>query len=483
MGVVVRGTFFLMLAQFVTSLSGYGVHIALARLMGPSIYGDFGLILSFFLIAKTIFATGVNRSVSKYVSEGKWNDVGILKSGLHLQFILTAICIALYYLFSGLLSGYFNDPSLTNNMFYSSFILIPLSAYVVITKGYLGGKRRFRTQALLEAFHSIMKLIIALLLVYFGYGILGALTGYALGPLLATIVAIYYIFRIRRNKSPLALNTKKLFLFSVPISLFYVFNTVNLEIPLFLLKHYWVDDALIGYYTSATTLARVSFTLASALVFTMIPSISSAFEAKNMPLVRKYIKKSFRYMFLVLAPFVILTITNSKSIIELLYSNVFQPASSVLPYLVLAFFIFSVVMVFASFFIAVGKPGTAMKISIVSLIFTVLISYTIIPMQGMIGAGISLLIGSIISLLISIVVIYRFFGRIIQQKSLRNILFSCVIIGIMSHYFSLNNVILGMALYLILYFGILFLIKEISSEDKKTLLSIFNKNANVVSKK
>ncbi|MBT4539218.1 oligosaccharide flippase family protein, partial [Candidatus Woesearchaeota archaeon] len=291
--IVAKGTIYLMIAQFFTSVFGYLIHIGLARFMGPASYGTFGVILSIFLITKTIFLTGTNRAISKYVAEKKYSAYSVLKTGAKLQFLLVGVALLFYIFFSESLAEFFNDPSLATPLLISSFILLPLALYILLSKGLLNGLRIFPVQAYLESSHSFVKLCVSFLLVYLGYGVFGALIGYIIGPLVAFVLGLYYIQKKKLiKKDSTNFSYKKLIHFALPITLFYMMATSTMEIGVLMLKFFHGSNVLVGYYTSATTLGKMSFSLFSALPFTMLPSISYAASNNNLQLIQRYIQKS-----------------------------------------------------------------------------------------------------------------------------------------------------------------------------------------------
>jgi len=65
---VTHGTIYLMLAQVAFVASGYAIHIGLARLLGPSDYGIYAVVISLMTMVNLILTTGIPQAVSKYVA-------------------------------------------------------------------------------------------------------------------------------------------------------------------------------------------------------------------------------------------------------------------------------------------------------------------------------------------------------------------------------------------------------------------------------
>ncbi|MEA1999447.1 MAG: oligosaccharide flippase family protein [Euryarchaeota archaeon] len=60
---VLRGTIYLMAAQAAFVASGYAIHIGLARLLGPSEYGIYAVVISLMTMVNLILTTGIPQAV------------------------------------------------------------------------------------------------------------------------------------------------------------------------------------------------------------------------------------------------------------------------------------------------------------------------------------------------------------------------------------------------------------------------------------
>jgi O-antigen/teichoic acid export membrane protein len=60
---VTQGTIYLMFAQAAFVASGYAIHIGLARLLGPSDYGIYAVVISLMTMVNLIHTTGISQAV------------------------------------------------------------------------------------------------------------------------------------------------------------------------------------------------------------------------------------------------------------------------------------------------------------------------------------------------------------------------------------------------------------------------------------
>jgi len=65
-------------------ISGYVIYFGLARLLGPALYGIYGIVLFLISIVNVIVASRVSQAISKYVSAGENVEI-IKRTALKLQ--------------------------------------------------------------------------------------------------------------------------------------------------------------------------------------------------------------------------------------------------------------------------------------------------------------------------------------------------------------------------------------------------------------
>jgi len=120
-----RDTVWLMGAQAVLMISGFGVNLMVGKIQGAEALGIFSQALAFYTILSTFFALGLNNTITKKISEGQ-------RTAEENQRILTSNLIVTA-LFSGVMSGLisllaFTVPSLFSSPELAHVVWIPLLA-------------------------------------------------------------------------------------------------------------------------------------------------------------------------------------------------------------------------------------------------------------------------------------------------------------------------------------------------------------------
>lgn len=467
--IVARGTIYLMATQFLILLSGYLLHISLAHLVSAELYGNIGIILSIIMIAKTLFLTGTTKAISKYVSEQREPFYAVLRSGLNLQLLSIFTCTILLALSAGFFAKILHDPSLTWPIRLSSVVVLSTGIYVVYGDGYLNGMRRFKKQALVEAAHSVFRFLLAVALVYFGFSLYGVVFAYSAAPLLALLLVRKDIFW---EKSGATFSMMKLLKFSLPITVYYGALILAMDAGLFLIKNQLDNVALPGYYTAAGTLAKIAFSLLSALPLTLLPSVSKAVAENDLLLVKKYVAASLRYSLMLLIPLSVLVYGYAEQVLSLFYPHEFVAAGNALRILIIGYGFFALFFLLSSILSGAGHQLFAMAVALVSLSSAWIAGFILIPHYGLDGAALATLSAGLIGFTVCLIRTFSLFGfseKFVLGKSVFRIILAATPLFILIRLLPAEGIgfLIYSGLLSVLYLLLLWLMQEFNVEDQK----------------
>lgn len=467
--IVARGTIYLMATQFVILLSGYLLHISLAHLVSAAVYGNIGIILSIIMITKTLFLTGTTKAISKYVSEQKESFPAVLRSGFRLQLLSIFLCMMLYFIFAGFLAEKLHDHSLAWPIRLSSLVVLSVGIYVVYSDGYLNGRRLFNEQALAEAIHSVARFLLAIVLVYFGFSLYGVVFAYIVAPLSA-LLFVWKSIGLERSEETFPLMT--LLKFSLPIMIYYGALMLAMDAGLFLIKSRLDDVTLPGYYTAAGILAKIAFSLLSALPLTLLPSVSKAVAENNLSLVKKYVSASLRYSLMLLVPLSVLIYGYAEQVLTLFYPNEFAVAGNALRLLIIGYGFFALFFLLSSVLSGAGHHVFAMMAALASLSTAFISGLILIPRYGLEGAAIAALFAGLIGFiacLIRTVSILDVSGKFFPWRSFIHIILAAIPLFTLIRLLPVEGMgfLIYSVLLSILYLLLLWLMQEFNVEDRK----------------
>jgi len=143
----IRGTIYLMVSQVVFLLCGYGVHIFLAREFGPTLYGNFGVIISIIVWFELAVIRGIPTAVQNFIAKDQKNAFAIKNFFFYVQLLIASILFIILLVSSPLIANLLNDRSLTDFIRIAAFDLIIYALYALYVS-VQNGLSEFKKQAI-----------------------------------------------------------------------------------------------------------------------------------------------------------------------------------------------------------------------------------------------------------------------------------------------------------------------------------------------
>ncbi|MFP9190350.1 flippase [Natrialbaceae archaeon A-CW1-1] len=280
----------------------------LYRLLGPSGFGDYAFVLSVFAIYMIFVSSGITDGVRKYLAEDRKTDNW---SGYVVGFYLR-----LAILFAGvgalllLVAVYFELVSLAFGPEYQLYFVV--LAVLVITAQFRDYARKTLMGFGLERYSEPLKVldtvgfvVVAIPLVYVGFGVVGALAGHLIGSLLVGAIGLVLIHRREslaciRSKPPARFPRREML----------TFNSMSIVLVFLLMSLYHIDIVMlqqfrpssdVGNYRAALTLAEFLWFVPLALQTVYVHSTSELWSQNRHDKISSLASRTTRYTFLLTA--------------------------------------------------------------------------------------------------------------------------------------------------------------------------------------
>ncbi|MCD6149967.1 oligosaccharide flippase family protein [bacterium] len=512
---IVKSVFWLTIAEIIFNISGYIVHSGVGRILGPADYGRYGLVVTLTTMIIILIGNGIPTAMSKYLSEffeTRPDMIKVIKrQSLILQSILISAVTLIFFALAPLISRALDDSSLTP-LFRISALIIPAFAAASFYFYYFTGIHRFNIQAVLKTVRSAAKVIFIIGLAYF-FKVEGAVAGYIVAPFLVFLIAFgideFHILPIwkkwikedskhsnylktsqntqAKNPSPALLlkreenksfSYKKLINYAWPLTLFLLFYEIMISIDLYMVKGLLHNDYLTGIYNGALTVGRVPYYLFYALAIVLLPTISKTTSQNKLKETKKAVSQSLRLMLLLLPPIIILMSAFSIPIIKLFYGAPYSASAFPMSILTVGVGFLTVFYIMSFAVNGAGKVKIPMWIAFSGAMLNILLNYFLIKNYALTGAAIATSLSSLTIMVIMLYFIKKYFKILIDFKSLFKIILASVIMYYTSFLFpkTENLIFIIWALILLaIYFIILYILREINSEDIRIFKKLISK--------
>ncbi|CAG0962798.1 hypothetical protein METP3_00948 [Methanosarcinales archaeon] len=467
MGALARGTLYFILVQIVFLASGYAIHAGVGRMLGPELYGTFGVVISIVTMFNLILITGLPQAASRYIAMNRENTIAVKKAASKIMLYLSLGFFLLYFLLADMISSLLLDLELA---FYIriSAIIIPIYAFYSLYAGFLNGLREFGKQAIAMFFYNIAKVVGVFALVLLGFSVTGAIAGFALAPLIGLIVAGYY-FKDEGIEN--RFKQKELLDFALPVIISSVAFTALMSLDLFFVKRIIAGDD-VGYYTAASNLSRLPFYALTAMGTALFPAIAASGSKEQ---IENYLTDAMRYLLIMLFLIVALISATSENLVTLFYSSKYTPAALPLNILIFGLGFLTLFSIFTMVITASGRAKAAMLLSMAMLPVAFAANAVLVPVYGLVGAAVATTVAGFLAFIIALFYVQRIAGKVADPGSVLRIGLASVIIFILMSQIHISTILLPV-LYIgmsILYFGILVIMREVGMKDLKRLKESF----------
>jgi O-antigen/teichoic acid export membrane protein len=402
-----RGMFALTVAQICILLSGYVIAVALARSLGPALYGVYGIVYSVLLSVELIGRLGLPQAVSKLVAE-QGNGAGSVEStGITLALIAYAVIFLAFLLAAPWLGAIFNVPD-GAYLFRIASMDIPFYGVYFMFVHVLSGRREFFKQAVAASVYSLTKVLGIIVLVLIGPTVAGALVVNVVGSIVALgLVARFVgrgVFRLTVAEA------RPIIRLAIPVAIIAVGTQALINVDLWILNALGaqIDDEVKGLYIAASSVARIPNAIAFVTTSVLVPSVAYALTGPDRAQAVATVERGLRFMAVTLVPGCALIAIEAREILALLFSRNYEAGA---PFLVLLAFaqglFYTAFMSFSYLLIATGGQRASAILAVLMLAVATLTSVAGVVFLGAIGAALGALVANAIAATIATVLVFR----------------------------------------------------------------------------
>ncbi len=417
---MLRRTLPLILSTAAFVVSSYAANVWLGRHLGPADYGVLGVVTSLISAFNVMQVSGVPQAMSKFIAEDTDHGDDILAAGLKLQLLLSAVLMVVFAGVGPLLARLFHDPAITGYMLVAAFVL-PGYALFTAFGGYYNGLHRFGRQARINATYAVAKvaLIIGLAI---QFGLVGALLGYAISPVVALITGLHQPHRTY------TFDVRKLVRLSAPLVVFAGLSLLQYSVDLFTVKAVVHAKATAGYYVAAQSIAIIPFLGLAALGQVLLPSVSRLLAEGRRDDAAAAVAQMVRYLLMLLLPATALIAGSAPALVRLLFGHAYVPAAPSLRLLVTGYIAVTAFALFASVLNGAGRATTAMRLAGVALIVTFVLCVVLVPPFKLLGAAASTGVGALVATIGAAITTRRMLAFRISALSLARIALASTVV-------------------------------------------------------
>ncbi|TYL38950.1 polysaccharide biosynthesis protein [Natronococcus pandeyae] len=380
-------------------LAGFLFTPVLVRLLGPTEYGRYALVLSIFGIVNIVVIGGTSDAVRKYISERSdpaWQAAVygyVFRPALGLGLLVgAAFWVAAW---TGLAAQTFGDPFTSLFYLLGGYAIASQLAYHNL-RTLMGLERESRSEPL-KVIEKTLFVTVALALVYAGLGVEGVLVGHILASVVVFALALVFIAQsipLRSLVSPPSIDLPKRGIVGYLGStiVFFLFLNSLYHVDVILLQ-YWTTDETVGYYKGALSIAEFLWLAPTAVQLVLLQRISNLWASGDLEAIQRQAGRATRYVFLFTALLAVGVAALATEFVPLYLGSAFEPSITPLLLLLPGVLGFAV----ARPTLAINQGRRSLRPLLVATggcsLVNLALNLALIPAYGMAGAAVATSIG------------------------------------------------------------------------------------------
>ena len=450
-----KGGFYLLWGIVIsTVVSAVGV-IILARILQPQAYGLYTITLAAPNLIGTFRDWGMNSAIVKYTAqysaeENEERVREILLAGLVFEIILGLGLSFLSFLLSGFIAADIFKRPISVLIQVSSFTILA-GAFLNAAQAAFTGREQMQPSSVTLVFQALFRSVLSPVLVYLGFGVSGAVVGYAAGMLgggLVGFVLMLGIYKSLRKKNvftePLEVwkTMKFMFRYALPLSFSNIFVTFLTQFYNFIIAIY-ASNFLIGNYAVANNFTVLLAFFATPIATMLFPAFSKLNADEDKETLKIVFKGSIKYSTLLLIPPTVAVIALGTPLVSTLFGTKYASAPMFLALLATQYLLTAFGSLSAGELISgQGKTRLYLELALVTMAIGVPLAILLVPTLHVVGLIITMIFDGIPALVVSLYWIKKHYEASVDWVSSAKILFSSAAAGALA-YFAVSFISLG----------------------------------------
>ena len=365
---------------------GLAHSILLARYLGPEGRGLYSLIGTVLAFATYWTTLGLGQSALRAMSRGEFAKNLVLGDSLYSWLAQSSLALATLAAWIIVFPSSFSP--IDGGLLFLLFIAAPIQHLFGMASYSMLGIQQYKLYNIAVFLRAFCGLSVAIVVIYFNFGVLGAVFADIMGFLLASLFLINLI-QSTVGRPTLKFSRDRFFRnlgFGVPVyissSLMLLHNRADV-----LLLTQWASFRDIGLYSVAAGLSERVLILPSAVSTVLFPycsarSDSSQDRSQNTTILLRWIGIAMVLTCSLIAWF-------SAPLITLLFSNDFFQSSLVCPPLLIGAFSLGLYGILESDLKARGDTTWLIGLNLFSVLTNLILNFTWIPSHGILGAAVA----------------------------------------------------------------------------------------------
>ncbi|KAB1198506.1 MULTISPECIES: flippase [Haloferax] len=397
LGKILRGTSVVFASQVLGMVTQAGLLLLLTRyLLQPSEYGLLFLTLSVLGILMLFANLGLTMASARYINDYREKSpelvpIVIKKTLLYNGILIVFVCTAIF-LYHDTIAAVVGEPAISALLLFGIGYIVTMSFKGDATY-FFYGFNNMKGYAAVSIVSNVLLLVAVPAFIYFGFGLEGALSGYALAYGLAAILGLAIIYRKYYSTQNVSKTLEKqvsrrLLKYSAPLTLTMGSNVINSHADRILLGVFRGPEA-IAFYTLGKQISDFLIVPARSLGIGSSPTLGEQKANDEEDHAARLYEEVFRYTVAIYAPAAAGVVLIADPMIRLVFGSAYAGAVPVLQIFSVFMFVRALNVITSDGLDYLGRANMRATAKASTSVGNIVLNVLLIPPFGIIGATIA----------------------------------------------------------------------------------------------
>ncbi|MFA5400916.1 MAG: flippase [Dehalococcoidia bacterium] len=468
-----RDVGFVVMAQVLVALLNFARLPILTKWLGASLYGTWSIIWVTITLITSVASLGLGMAMVRFIAAERDRSkiseaylsimLTIMASGISLSLLL-----ALFVSFSDL--PVLGDINNSNTIVLASFMVLT-QALGNISIAYFRTFRQMLRYAIFMVVRAAGQVGLMLCFMLAGWQLTGAVIAVLISDVLCFTAAFIITLKQTGFQFPKFTGIWTYLRYGLPL----VPATVTLWIINSSDRYiigYFMDVKNVGIYSAIYTIANIISLFLGPANALLLPTVSKSYDDGDTASTKNYFKFTLKYTLLLSVPAAFGMSVLAAPLIRILTSTEFMSGSTVLPFIASGLVIFELYSIGNHIFYLVKKTHWILWLLIITAVLNVALTLLLVPLWGIIGAGIASLIAYAVTGILTIIIGFRYFKFDLSYSFIVKSIFASVVMSLviwLLHPYSILQVIMAIIIGAFIYLILIWLMRSFSRNE----LSLF----------
>jgi len=320
----VRTTFWLSTGLTTSTIISAIAMILIARLLGPAGYGIYSAALAPVSIIGLFRDWGTNVAITRYVayyrSEASLR-ASYMRSAVFFEFLSGGLISILLFVFSKHIAIYVLKKPEVDLLISIASIIVLTTGLGAVANGFLLGIERADIIGFLLVFFSIFRNSLALVLILFGWGSLGAVIGQTIGFSLNGISSFIIAIFIAKPRGKVLEPLKDMLSYGLPYAVVLIMTGLSMRLYN-LIAARMLEYGDYGAFAAAFNV----FTSLMGILGTITTGFLPSFSRINTNDIPQIFEKAVKYTSFLIAPLITVLITTAQPLMTIVFGSEYAEA-------------------------------------------------------------------------------------------------------------------------------------------------------------